>query len=132
MGSGDAADFIKFQLDEAGKIQPELDADTADALKSKQIKLSCLNENGKAVALTSLNDDNMLFSKQTVNAGDYYPGMTCANVQKFNTTVSPRVCWRQSDRFEKLDFAYILRELCVSVFTSDTLADWIPLPASSN
>jgi hypothetical protein len=86
VGFGDAADFIKFQVAGDGQIALAMDDATAGALSGKQIKLSCLDANGKAVKLVQ--DGNLLFSKNEVSAGDYYLGVTCANVKKFNTNYS--------------------------------------------
>ena len=84
VGFGDAADFIKFQVAGDGQIKLDLDKDTAKALASKEIKLSCLDAKGKSVALASLDSDTLV-SKKTVAAGQYYLGVTCANVKKFNS-----------------------------------------------
>ena len=71
---------------EGGKVQLVLDDATANAFASKQVKLSCLDANGKSVAL-ALSGDTLL-SKKDVTAGDYYLGVTCANVKKFDTAYS--------------------------------------------
>ena len=57
VGFGDAADFIKFQVAEEGQIILSLDDAAEEALKHKEIKLSCLDANGKSVALTAVDDD---------------------------------------------------------------------------
>ena len=87
VGFGDAADFIKFQLAGDGQIRLDLDKTTAKALASKEIKLSCLDANGKAVAM-AFDGGSSLFSKKEVGAGAYYLGVNCANVKKFNTSYS--------------------------------------------
>ena len=84
VGFGDAADFIKFQVAEDGKVQLDLNDATANELNAKKIKLSCLDANGKSVAL-ALSGDTLL-SKKDVFAGDYYLGVTCANVKKYDTS----------------------------------------------
>ena len=87
VGFGDAADFIKFELEGNGRIELSLDNDTARALSSKQIKLTCLDSQGKSVALAvDKNDPWTVLSKKTVNGGEYYLGVTCANVNKFDTS----------------------------------------------
>ena len=87
VGFGDAADFIKFELDENGQIQLNLDYATAYALSTKQIKLTCLNEDGKSVAIAvDKNDPCTVLSKNNVIKGAYYLGVTCTNVKKYDTT----------------------------------------------
>ena len=85
VGFSDAADFIKFQANN-GQIKLDLDKDTAKALSSKEIKLSCLDAKGRSVALTSLDSDTLV--SKAVLAGEYYLGVTCANVKKFDTSYS--------------------------------------------
>ncbi len=87
MGFGNASDFIKFELAGDGQIQLTLDDDTRNAFASKQIKLTCLDANGKSVALGAL-DGNILLSKKPVAVGEYYLGVTCANVKKYDTSYS--------------------------------------------
>ena len=87
VGFSDAADFIKFQADSEGQINLDLDKATAKALSSKEIKLSCLDAKGRSVVLTSLDSDTLV-SKKAVLAGEYYLGVTCANVKKFDTSYS--------------------------------------------
>ena len=90
VGFGDARDFIKFELAEDGRIQLTLnDEATMNALASKEIKLSCLDENGKSVAIAvDKNDPFTVLSKKDVSAGNYYLGVTCANVKKYDTYYS--------------------------------------------
>ena len=89
VGYGDAADFIKFELEGSGKIELTLDDDTANALASKQIKLTCLDSKGKSVAIAvDKNDPCTLSSKKEVGTGTYYLGVSCANVKKYDTTYS--------------------------------------------
>ncbi len=87
VGFGDPADFIKFELDSAGQISLDMDSVTAKAYGAKEIKLSCLDQNGKSVALSRF-DSNTLISNKEVSAGIYYLGVTCANVKKFDTSYS--------------------------------------------
>ena len=87
VGFGDAADFIKFQLAESGQLQLTLDEDTTNALAAKQIKLTCLDSNGKAVTLSSLSGDEVT-SKKALAEGEYYLGVSCTNVNKFDTSYS--------------------------------------------
>ena len=87
VGFGDAKDFIKFQLAGNGQIQLDLNEVTAQAYASKQIKLTCQDAGGKSVGLAAFDGDT-LFSKKAVTAGEYYLGVTCANVKKFNTNYS--------------------------------------------
>ena len=87
VGFGDVADFIKFQVAGDGQIKLDLDQATAKALSGKEIKLSCLDASGKAVAMGSLDSDTLV-SKKPVLAGEYYLGVTCTNVKKFDTSYS--------------------------------------------
>jgi len=87
VGYGDAKDFIRFQLNGDGQIQLDLNSVTADAWSAKQIKLTCLDAKGKSVALSALDSDTLV-SKKAVAAGEYYLGVTCANVKKFDTSYS--------------------------------------------
>jgi hypothetical protein len=87
VGFGNARDFIRFQLDGDGYIELDLDSVTADAYNAKQIKLTCLDAKGKSVALSALDDDTLV-SKKAVATGEYYLGVTCANVKKFDTSYS--------------------------------------------
>ncbi len=87
VGFGDAKDFIRFQLNGDGQIELDLDSATAGAYSAKQIKLTCLDANGKSVGLGVLDDDTLV-SKKAVAAGEYYLGVTCANVKKFDTSYS--------------------------------------------
>ena len=89
VGFGDASDFIKFEIAEKGKIQLTLDEATKTAFASKQIKLSCLDANGKSVAIAlDKNDPFTMLSKKDVDVGKYYLGVTCANVKKYDTYYS--------------------------------------------
>ena len=87
VGYGDAKDFIKFELNGNGQVQLDLDGATANAFNAKQIKLTCLDANGKSVALTAFDGDTLI-SKKAVAAGNYYLGVTCANVKKYDTSYS--------------------------------------------
>ena len=87
VGFGDANDFYAFQVDEAGKLSLTFDEDTEAALKAKQIKLSCLDAKGKAVSLAAFKNGSVDSSK-ALAAGTYYLGVTCANVQKYDTNYS--------------------------------------------
>ena len=85
VGFGDAADFIKFQVAQDGKVKLDLDKSTADALSGKKIKLSCLDKDGKAVAVAlDKSNPSTLLSKKDVAAGEYYLGVSCANVKKYD------------------------------------------------
>ena len=84
VGFGDTADFYKFEVTDAGKISLELDEATKNALSSKEIKFSCLNSKGSSVALAAFKGDT-LDSSKTLAEGVYYLGVTCANVQKYDT-----------------------------------------------
>ena len=89
VGFGDAADFIKFQVAQDGKVKLDLDKSTADALSGKKIKLSCLDKDGKAVAVAlDKSNPSTLLSKKDVTAGEYYLGVTCANVKKYDASYS--------------------------------------------
>lgn len=87
VGYGDAADYIKLELDSAGQLSLDLDPVTADDYAAKAVKLSCLDANGKNVALTSFDYDT-LQSRNVLDSGIYYLGVTCANVKKYNTSYS--------------------------------------------
>ena len=88
VGFGDAADFIKFELEESGKLDLNLDPATVSAFTGKQIKITCLDSNGKSVALATKLSGSDLLSKNDVSAGEYYLGVTCANVKKYDTAYS--------------------------------------------
>ena len=86
VGYGDAVDFTKFHVNDDGQIELKLDDATQAAFASKQIKLSCISaETGKAVALTGLSNGTVN-SRKAVTAGDYYLGVQCSNVKKYDTT----------------------------------------------
>ena len=85
VGFGDSADFYKFEVTEAGKLSLTFDEDTEAALKAKQIKLSCLDSKGKNVSLATFKGGT-LDSSKALAAGEYYLGITCANVQKYDTS----------------------------------------------
>ena len=86
VGFGDAVDFIKFHLEGEGKLQLNLNNATANDLASKRIKLTCLDANGKQVAVAfDKNAPSLVFSKKPVTGGDFYLGVTCANVKKFDS-----------------------------------------------
>ena len=87
VGFGDPADFIKFELASAGQLSLNLDSATADAYSRKEVKLSCLDQNGKSLALSQY-DCQTLISKTAVSDGIYYLGVTCANVKKYDTSYS--------------------------------------------
>ena len=63
------------------------DDETKAAVKAKQVKLSCLDANGKAVSLAAFKN-NSVDSSKALAAGTYYLGVTCANPQKFDTSYS--------------------------------------------
>ena len=85
VGFGDTADFYKFEVAEAGKLSLTFDEETEAAVKAKQLKLSCLDAKGKAVSLAAFKDGSVASSK-ALAAGEYYLGITCANVQKYDTS----------------------------------------------
>ena len=85
VGFGDKVDFTKFNVSDDGDICLNLNDATAQALASKEIKLSCLDASGKQVALGAL-VGNTVTSKKGVAAGDYNLGVQCANDKKFNTS----------------------------------------------
>ncbi|MBQ9367940.1 MAG: hypothetical protein IJT83_09185 [Victivallales bacterium] len=87
VGFGDTADFYRFEVAEAGKLSLTFDEDTEAAVKAKQLKLSCLDANGKAVSLVAFEDGSVASSKALAE-GEYYLGITCANVQKYDTSYS--------------------------------------------
>ncbi|MBQ9337291.1 MAG: hypothetical protein IJS14_08355, partial [Lentisphaeria bacterium] len=86
VGFGDAADYIKFELSGSGKVKLTLDNATANELAAKKIKLSCLDANGKAVAIAvDKKDPHLLLSKKAVDGGVFYLGVTCANEKKYDS-----------------------------------------------
>ncbi|MBO4512817.1 MAG: AIDA repeat-containing protein [Victivallales bacterium] len=85
VGFGDTADFYKFEVAEAGKLSLTFDEETEAAVKAKQLKLSCLDAKGKAVSLAAFKDGSVASSK-ALAAGEYYLGITCTNVQKYDTS----------------------------------------------
>ena len=87
VGFGDTADFYKFEVEESGKVNLELDAITATAVKNKELKLSFCDANGKSIALTAVDEDTFV-TKTAVALGECYLGVTCANVTKYNTEYS--------------------------------------------
>ncbi|MBQ7177256.1 MAG: hypothetical protein IJS08_07560, partial [Victivallales bacterium] len=87
VGFGDAVDYHQFQIADAGKLTLTFDEETEAALNAKQIKLSCLDAKGKSVALAAFKNGKIETSK-ALNEGTYYLGVTCANVQKYDTSYS--------------------------------------------
>ena len=85
VGFGDPSDFYKFEVAEQGKISIVLDEATSTALTDKEIKFSCLDAKGKNVALAAFKGGTLDSSKELA-AGTYYLGVTCANVQKYDTS----------------------------------------------
>ncbi len=85
VGYGDATDFFKFEIEQSGAISLDFDDETARSMANKELKLSCLDANGKSVALTALEPD-VYTGKKEFAAGVYYLGVSCTNVKKFNTT----------------------------------------------
>ena len=85
VGFGDTSDFYKFEVAEQGKLSIVLDDDTSAALTGKEIKFSCLDDKGKNVALAAFKGGTLDSSKELA-AGTYYLGITCANVQKYDTS----------------------------------------------
>ncbi len=90
VGFGDATDFYKLQIEEAGQLCLTFDEATEVALAGKEIKLSCLDGKRKSVSLASFNGESVN-SKKTLAAGEYYIGVTCANVKKYNATYNVSV-----------------------------------------
>ena len=91
VGYGDATDFFKIELTENGKLrfsaaedpQTFYDTETLDALYNKEIKISCVNEKGKTVALQY--DGFDYTSKKELSAGTYYVCVKSANAKKYWT-----------------------------------------------
>ncbi|MBO4513096.1 MAG: hypothetical protein J5746_10030, partial [Victivallales bacterium] len=90
VGFGDASDFYAFQVDESGKLSLIFDEDTEAAVKAKQLKLSCLDAKGKTVSLAAFKNGSVDTSK-ALASGTYYLGVTCANVQKYDTSYSVNI-----------------------------------------
>ena len=90
VGFGDSIDFTKFEVAEDGRIRLTLnDEETTLALANKEIKLKCLDENGKSVAIAvDKQDPFTVISKKDVFAGNYYLGVECTNVKKYDTYYS--------------------------------------------
>jgi autotransporter passenger strand-loop-strand repeat protein len=87
VGYGDPADFIKIELASAGQLSLDLDSATAMAYDAKEVKLSCLDQNGKSVALSQYDNDTLI-SENEISAGVCYLGVTSANVNKYDTSYS--------------------------------------------
>lgn len=91
VGYGDTKDFFKIELTENGKLrfsaaedpQTFYDTETLDALYNKEIKISCVNEKGKTVALQY--DGFDYTSKKELSAGTYYVCVKSANAKKYWT-----------------------------------------------
>lgn len=88
VGFGDTKDFFKLELNENGKLrfsaaeneETFYDIETLNALSDKDIKITCLTEKGKSVAL--IYDDFDYTSKQELAAGTYYIGIQSTNAKK--------------------------------------------------
>ena len=85
VGYGDATDFFKFEIEQSEAISLDFDDETARSMANKKLKLSCLDANGKSVALTALEPD-VYTGKKEFAAGVYYLGVSCTNVKNFNTS----------------------------------------------
>ena len=86
VGYSDASDYEKLQLDESGKVTLKLDAATAQAIDNKELKITVLDEKGKAVAMT-WNTVNDTFTSDLKLADDAicYVGVSTTSASKFET-----------------------------------------------
>ena len=83
VGYGDAADYFKLEAS-YGKLYFGLDDITRDACERRELKLTCLNDKGQAVAATL---EGATFSTvREVADGIYYLGVSCTNVKKYDTS----------------------------------------------
>ena len=86
VGYSDAADFVKLELDGSGAISLELDEVTATAYERKELKITCVNEKGKAIALTYDAATESFTSKLTFTEGTVcYVGVSTTNQKKYDT-----------------------------------------------
>ena len=83
VGFGDKADFWQLQLSGVGKLTLDFDEDTFAAIKRNEVKITCLDDNGKSVSLVWSGD--MMQSKKEIASSVCYVGITCANEKKFDT-----------------------------------------------
>lgn len=86
VGYSDAADFAKLELDGSGAISLELDEVTATAYERKELKITCVDEKGKAIALSYDAVTESLTSKLTFTEGTVcYIGVSTADQKKYDT-----------------------------------------------
>ena len=86
VGYSDAADFVKLELDGSGAIKLDLDEVTATAYERKELKITCVNEKGKAIALTYDAATESFTSKLTFTEGTVcYVGVSTTNQKKYDT-----------------------------------------------
>jgi len=81
VGFGDTVDYLRLVTDESGFLSVGLDEITAESIKDKSLKISCLDSKGKAVALKGMTDGEIT-SQKVLAAGEYYLGLTCTNPKK--------------------------------------------------
>ena len=86
VGYSDAADFVKLELDGSGAISLELDDVTATAYERKELKITCVDEKGKALALTYDAATESLTSNLTFTEGTVcYVGVSTTDQKKYDT-----------------------------------------------
>ncbi len=77
---------MKLELDGSGAISLELDDVTATAYERKELKITCVNEKGKAIALTYDAATESFTSKLTFTEGTVcYVGVSTTNQKKYDT-----------------------------------------------
>ncbi|MBR2425957.1 MAG: hypothetical protein IKB16_04360 [Lentisphaeria bacterium] len=87
VGYEDKADVFKFELDHAGKLTLALDKDTADAYDKKALKISCLDEKGRSIALLWDTATDTFTSRNEYNSGAIcYASVTLGNNKIYDMT----------------------------------------------
>ena len=84
VGYGDAADYMRLQTRQEGRLSFTPDAETLEAFNTRKLKISCFDSTGKKIAV--VRKGALLTTKKPVAAGICYLGVSCANVKKYNTS----------------------------------------------
>ena len=87
VGFSDKSDFFKLETDGTGIVKLSLDDATAEAYENKELKITCLNKNGAAVAMVWDSADDVLKSKSILAADTVlYVGVSTANEKQYETS----------------------------------------------
>ena len=76
-----------METDGTGIVKLSLDDATAEAYENKELKITCLNKNGAAVAMVWDSADDVLKSKSILAADTVlYVGVSTANEKQYETS----------------------------------------------